>query len=92
MASKAGELVLKKSHAACLAALRQHKEAKAQIAIQARLALDKASKGLRELERLGLAKRDEMNRWRHNEAWQKLSLQSHSGSYQAQQRNDWSGR
>ena len=64
MSSKAGELVLKKSHAACLAALRQHKEAKAQIAIQARLALDKASKGLRELERLGLAQRDEMNRWR----------------------------
>ena len=64
MPSKARDLVLTQSQAACLAALKQHKEGKTEIAIQARLDLDKTATGLDKLECLGLAKRDELNRWK----------------------------
>ena len=56
-------LILTESQEACLVALRFRKESKTDIAIRAKLDLKKAEKALEALKELGLAKRDEMNRW-----------------------------
>jgi hypothetical protein len=64
MPSKAPTLVLTESQAACLAALRLHKQAKTEIAVQARLDLKKAAIELDRLEKIGLAKPDESRRWK----------------------------
>jgi DNA-binding IclR family transcriptional regulator len=54
---------LTESQAACLVALRHHKDSKTAIAIQAELDLKKTATALGKLEELGLARRGEMNRW-----------------------------
>ncbi len=63
MNPKARKLVLTESQAACLVALRDRKESKTRIAIQAELDLKKTAEALEKLEELGLAGRGEMNRW-----------------------------
>ena len=63
MPLKARNLVLTKSQAACLIALRHRKVSKAEIAIQAKLDLIKTATALGALARLGLAKQDEAKRW-----------------------------
>ena len=63
MNPEARSLVLTESQEACLDALRFRKESKTDIAIRAKLDLKKAAKALEALKELGLAKRDEMNRW-----------------------------
>jgi DNA-binding IclR family transcriptional regulator len=63
MAPKARNLLLTQSQAACLIALRHHKESQPKIAIEAKLALAKTATALRTLARLGLAKHDEAKRW-----------------------------
>jgi DNA-binding IclR family transcriptional regulator len=64
MNRKVRNLILTESQEACLDALRSRKESKTDIAIRAKLDLKKAEKALEVLKELGLAKRDEMNRWR----------------------------
>jgi DNA-binding IclR family transcriptional regulator/DNA-binding MarR family transcriptional regulator len=64
MTRKVRNLILTESQEACLDALRSRKESKTDIAIRAKLDLKKAEKALEVLKELGLAKRDEMNRWR----------------------------
>src|ERR1700730_5654128 len=61
MNPKARSLVLTESQAACLAALRDRKESKTEIAIEAELDLKKTATALEKLEELGLAGRGEMN-------------------------------
>src|SRR6266850_2349042 len=63
MTSRARKLVLTKSQAACLIALRRRKDSKTEIAIQAKLDLTKAANGLRALARLGLARQNQSKRW-----------------------------
>jgi hypothetical protein len=63
MASKARNLLLTQSQAACLSALRHRKESQPKIAIEAKLALAKTATVLRTLARLGLAKHDQAKRW-----------------------------
>ena len=63
MPLKARGLVLTKSQAACLIALRNGKVSKSEIAIQAKLDLIKTAAALGTLARLGLAKQDEAKRW-----------------------------
>ena len=63
MPLKARGLVLTKSQAACLIALRNGKVSKSEIAIQAKLDLIKTATALGTLARLGLAKQDEAKRW-----------------------------
>ena len=63
MTSKARDLVLTKSQAACLIALRNGKVSKTEIAIQAKLDLIKTATELRALARLGLAKQNQAKRW-----------------------------
>ncbi len=63
MNPKARRLVLTESQAACLVALRDRKESKTEIAIEAELDLNKTAIALEKLEELGLAGRGEMNRW-----------------------------
>src|SRR5216684_5089434 len=58
MPLKARNLVLTKSQAACLVALRHRKGSKAEIAILAKLDLLKTAAALRLLMRLGLARQD----------------------------------
>ena len=60
---KAGNLVLTKSQAACLMALRDGKHFKSKIAIQAGLDLVKTAVALGVLARLGLAKPSQTKRW-----------------------------
>jgi DNA-binding IclR family transcriptional regulator len=63
MTPKARNLVLTKSQAACLIALRHRKDSKTEIAIQAKLDLTKTATGLSALARLGLAKQDQAKKW-----------------------------
>jgi DNA-binding IclR family transcriptional regulator len=63
MNPKVRNLILTESQEACLDALRSRKEFKTDIAIRAKLDLKKVEKALEALKELGLAKRDEMNRW-----------------------------
>jgi len=63
MTPKAQKLVLTKSQAACLTALRLRKESKTTIAIQAKLDLIKTATELGALARLGLAKQAQAKRW-----------------------------
>ena len=63
MTSKAQNLVLTKSQAACLIALRHRKDSKTEIAIQAKLDLTKTATELGALARLGLAKQDQSKKW-----------------------------
>ena len=63
MASKARNLVLTKSQAACLIALRRRKDSKPEIAIQAKLDLTKTATGLKALARIGLARQNQSKRW-----------------------------
>ena len=63
MPLKARGLVLTKSQAACLIALRNGKVSKSEIAIRAKLDLIKTATALGTLARLGLAKQDEAKRW-----------------------------
>jgi DNA-binding IclR family transcriptional regulator len=61
---KGRNVALTKSQAACLIALRHCKDAKTEIAIEAKLDLIKTTTALRALARLGLAKQDRTKRWR----------------------------
>jgi len=63
MTSKARNLVLTKSQAACLIALRRRKDSKSEIAIQAKLDLTKTAAELGALARIGLARQDQSKRW-----------------------------
>ena len=63
MNAEARSLVLTKSQAACLGALRLRKGSKTEIAIQAKLDLKKAARALEALKELGLARRGEMSGW-----------------------------
>jgi DNA-binding IclR family transcriptional regulator len=63
MAPKTRNLVLTKSQAACLIALRIHKESQPKIAVEAKLALAKTATALRTLARLGLARQDHSKSW-----------------------------
>jgi len=63
MPSKARNLTLTNSQAACLIALRHCKDSKTKIAIEAKLDLIKTSTALRALARLGLAKQNQAKRW-----------------------------
>ena len=63
MPLKARGLVLTKSHAACLTALRKGKVTKAEIAILAKLDLAKTAAALGALEQLGLVKQNQEKRW-----------------------------
>lgn len=63
MTFKAPNLVLAKSKALCLIALRHRKASKTEIAIQAKLDLIKTATALGTLARLGLAKQGRAKRW-----------------------------
>jgi hypothetical protein len=63
MTSKARNLVLTKSQAACLIALRRRKDSKPEIAIQAKLDLTKTATELEALARIGLARQNQSKRW-----------------------------
>jgi hypothetical protein len=63
MPLKTRSLVLTKSQAACLVALRTGKVSKSQIAIKAKLDLIKTATALGALGRLGLARQDETKKW-----------------------------
>jgi DNA-binding IclR family transcriptional regulator len=63
MPLKAHGLLLKKSQAACLAAVRKGKVSKPEIAIQAKLDLRKTSAALGTLSQLGLVKQNQAMRW-----------------------------
>src|SRR5258705_12331293 len=63
MTSKARNLVLTKSQAACLIALRRRKDSKPEIAIQAKLDLTKTATELGALARIGLARQNQSKRW-----------------------------
>lgn len=63
MSRKAQSLVLNKSQAACLIALRNGKVSKPEIAIHGKLDLIKTASALRALARFGLAKQDRAKRW-----------------------------
>jgi DNA-binding MarR family transcriptional regulator len=63
MTPKVPGLILTESQAACLVALRHHKESKTEIAIQAERDLKKTAITLDKLEELGLIRRGEMNKW-----------------------------
>jgi Mn-dependent DtxR family transcriptional regulator len=63
MPSKTRNLTLTHSQAACLIALRRCKDSKSKIAIEAKLDLIKTATALGALARLGLAKRNQVNKW-----------------------------
>jgi predicted ArsR family transcriptional regulator len=63
MTAKTRNLVLTESQAACLVALRIHKESQPKIAMEAKLALAKTAATLRTLARLGLAQQDQSKSW-----------------------------
>lgn len=69
---KGRNLVLTKSQAACLIALRHRKDSQTGIAILAKLDLRKTRTALGALARLGLAKQDQATRW-HTTARGKIS-------------------
>jgi DNA-binding IclR family transcriptional regulator/DNA-binding MarR family transcriptional regulator len=61
---KAQNVVLTRSQAACLFALRQGSETQPRIAVEAKLTLAKTAATLRTVARLGLAEQDSTKRWR----------------------------
>src|ERR1700680_476271 len=63
MTPKARNLVLTKSQAACLVALRHRKDSKPKIAIHAKLDMIKTAVALATLARLRLAKQDQTKKW-----------------------------
>ena len=63
MPPKVRNLTLTHSQAACLIALRRCKDSKTKIAIEAKLDLIKTATALGALGRLGLAKRNQVNKW-----------------------------
>jgi predicted transcriptional regulator len=63
MNPKVRNLTLTESQKACLVALRSGKESKTDIAIQAKLDLQKAAKALEALMEFGLVRRGEMKSW-----------------------------
>ena len=63
MNPKVRNLILTESQKACLVALRSRKESKTDIAIQAKLDLQKAAKALEALKEFGLVRRGEINSW-----------------------------
>jgi DNA-binding MarR family transcriptional regulator len=63
MPGKARTIVLTKSQAACLMALRHHPETKTGVAIAAKVTITKAAEALGILKNLGLADKDQANRW-----------------------------
>jgi DNA-binding IclR family transcriptional regulator len=63
MNPKVRNLTLTETQEACLVALRLRKGSNTEIAIQAKLDLKKAAMALETLKELGLARRDEVNRW-----------------------------
>jgi predicted transcriptional regulator len=63
MTPKTRNLVLTKSQAACLIALRIHKTSQPKIAMEAKLAPVNTAAALRTLARLGLAKQDQSKSW-----------------------------
>ena len=63
MSSKVQGLVLTKSQAACLIAVRHGKDSKTKIAVDAKLDLRNAATALRVLTRLGLAQQGRTERW-----------------------------
>ena len=73
MALKDRNLVLTKSQAACLIALRDCKDSTPKIAVHAKLDMKKTAAALSELARLGLAKRDQPKKW-HATARGKICL------------------
>ena len=73
MALEDRNLVLTKSQAACLIALRDRKDSTPKIAVHAKLDMKKTAAALGELERLGLAKRDQPKNW-HATARGKICL------------------
>ncbi len=64
MALEDRNLVVTNSQAACLIALRDRKDSTPKIAVHAKLDMKKTAASLGELERLGLAKRDQPKKWR----------------------------
>jgi len=73
MALEDRNLVVTKSQAACLIALRDRKDSTPKIAVHAKLDMKKTAAALGELERLGLAKRDQPKKW-HATARGKICL------------------
>jgi predicted transcriptional regulator len=63
MTPKARRLVLTRSQAACLIALRRRKDTQPEIAIEAKLDIKKTAGALRALADLGLAKQGHTKRW-----------------------------
>ena len=63
MTSKARNIVLTKSQAACLIALRRRKVSKTEIAILAKLDLTKTATELKALARVGLARQNQSKKW-----------------------------
>ena len=63
MALEDRNLVVTKSQAACLIALRDRKDSTPKIAVHAKLDMKKTAAALGELARLGLAKRDQPKKW-----------------------------
>ena len=63
MTAKAQNLLLTKSQAACLIALRRRKDSQPKIAIEAKLDLKKTSTALQALTCLGLAKQAQTKKW-----------------------------
>jgi DNA-binding IclR family transcriptional regulator len=61
---KAQTLILSRSQAACLSALRQGHETQPRIAVEAKLTLANTAATLRTVARLGVAERDSTKRWR----------------------------
>ncbi len=61
---EAKKLLLTQQQAGCLIALQHGKDSQLKIAIAAKLALAKIAAVLRTLDQLGLAERDQANRWR----------------------------
>jgi hypothetical protein len=61
---KAQNVVLTRSQAACLFALRQGSETQPRIAVEAKLTLAKTAATLRTVAQLGLAEQDSTKRWR----------------------------
>ena len=80
MTSKARNIVLTKSQAACLIALRRRKDSKTEIAIQAKLDLTKTATELRALARIGLARQNQSKRVAHDHERESMSLQDCFGS------------
>ena len=63
MPSEAQTIVLSEPQAACLIALRRHSDTKTGVAIAAKLTVTKATAALKILKNLGLADKDQANKW-----------------------------